>query len=443
MILDFRITNYKSFQNETTFSMVAEASKLKSANIHRVENSLGELFRASKVSVIYGPNASGKSNLLSALTDFISYIINQPKLGVQAKIYNPFSFDFSKMNQPTKYQLIFLGPDNIRYDYSVVIGFSSIIEEKLNYYPEKRPRKIFRRKSKIKNITGIDDENFIQLDHDVIEIEEHPVDNKKYSVFSNQLLLSKFGEEPHDLLSKVYLYFRDKFNLEVCRANYSDILRDNAAKILLNDNELKKNLQKLFFVADTKIFDFDIEEVEDTNTINYLGLDRKFRSKSRKKVQVHFSHAFYNKGVIIKGASVQVPHDEESKGTQTLFTIGTNIFNALSKGQVLIVDELDSSLHPYITKMLVQLFLSEEINKHGAQLIFNTHDVTLLDEELLRKDQIWITQKNDQGVSELFSLSDFDGLREDTPFEKWYMAGKFGGLPNIPNLDKIFSNETD
>jgi len=432
MILEFKITNYKSFQNKTIFSMSAEASKLKSTNLHKIENSVGELFRTSKVSVIYGPNASGKSNLLTSLTDFVSYIINQPRIGVRANIYDPFSFDLSKMSDPTIYQLIFLGPGNIRFDYKVIVEDSIIVEEKLNYYPEKRPRNIFKRKFKAKSSETAGEEQKFSM-------EEHTVDKKKYSVFSNQLLLSKFAEEPHDILSNVYLYFRDKFNLEVCRANYSDALRDKAAKILLNDKELKENLQKLFIAADTKIIDLDIEEEEDTNTINYLGLKNIIRNHSKKKIQVHFGHAFYNNGVLLDESKVLVPHDQESKGTQTLFTIGTNIFNALSKGQILIVDELDSSLHPYITKMLVQLFLSEEINKFGAQLIFNTHDVTLLDEEIFRKDQIWITEKDNSGISELFCLSDFDGLREDTPFEKWYMAGKFGGLPRIPNLDKIFS----
>ncbi|WP_165826491.1 AAA family ATPase [Chryseobacterium oncorhynchi] len=432
MILDFSITNYKSFQDEATLTMTAETSKLKSSNIHRVANNMDELFRTSKVSVIYGPNASGKSNLLTALTDFINYIVKQPKLGSPVGIYNSFSFDLKKMAEPTRYRINFLGPENIRYQYSVAVAFSRIIEEDLIYYPEKRPRKIFKRKSNIQKVEEVNQGT-------EIEIEELTVDKKKYSVFSNQLLLSKFGEEPHDLLSKVYIYFRDTYNLEVCRENYSDTLRDKAAKILLSDNQLKKDLERLFIVADTKIFDLDIEEVEDKNTINYQGVTRAIRTKTEKKIQLHYGHALYNNGVRIKEAKVLVPHDNESKGTQTLFTIGTNILNALRKGQVLIVDELDSSLHPYITKMLVQLFLSEKINKNGAQLIFNTHDVTLLDEELFRKDQIWLTEKNDIGVSELFCLSDFDGLREDTPFEKWYMAGKFGGLPKIPNLDKIFS----
>ena len=433
MILDFKISNYKSFMNDTVFTMVAETSKLKSANIHRIENSIGEVYRTSKVSVIYGPNASGKSNLLSALTDFIYYIVNQPIVGSSTKIYKPFFFEMAKFREPTKYELVFLGPDNIRYEYIVVAGESRIIEEKLSYYPEKRARSIFKRKSTLKFAN-------VNEDDKIYDSDEHIVDKKTYSVFSHQLLLSKFGEEPHPLLSRVYLYFRNKFNLEVCKSNYSEQLRNSAARMLFKDEKLREKVKNLFIVADTKIIDLDLEEVEDDDQINYYGIVQKYIKNTRnKKVRVQFGHQVFNGGKEIKAGKGFLPHDHESKGTQTLFTIGTNLFNALNKGQILIVDELDSSLHPSITKMLVQLFLSEKINKNGAQLIFNTHDVTLLDEELFRKDQIWITEKNEMGVSELYSLSDFDGLREDTPFEKWYMAGKFGGLPAIPNLEKIFA----
>lgn len=438
MILDFKITNYKSFQNETNFTMVSEASKLKSSNVHRMRNHIGELFRTSKVSVIYGANASGKSNLLLALTDLVSYIVNKPAVGEDARIHNPFSFDVVDSRKPTKYNIVFLGPNDIRYDYTVVVAGTKIVEEKLKYYPEKRPRRIFSRKSTIK----AENES---SDYNKIEVEEYTIDRKTYSIFSNQLLLSKFGEEPHEILSKVYVYFRDKFNLEVCRSNYSDTLRDNAARMLLNDSSLEENVKRLFQVADTKILDFFIEEEEDKNTSRYFNTitgksvmqDSLYYTK--KKIQVNFMHQLYDNGMKFENAAVLLSHDQESRGTQTLFTIGTNIFSALEKGHILIVDELDSSLHPYITRLLVQLFLSDFFNKNGAQLIFNTHDVTLLDEELFRKDQIWITEKNEMGVSELFSLSDFEGLREDTPFEKWYMAGKFGGLPNISNLEKIFS----
>jgi len=123
-----------------------------------------------------------------------------------------------------------------------------------------------------------------------------------------------------------------------------------------------------------------------------------------------------------------------------LYILGGLVVRTLEKGGVLLVDELDTSLHPFLTKLIVMIFQSEKINNKNAQLIFTSHDVSLMDRDLLRKDQIWLAEKSDPGNSELYSLQDFDNLREDTPFEKWYMAGKFGGLPNIKSVENIFDD---
>ena len=129
---------------------------------------------------------------------------------------------------------------------------------------------------------------------------------------------------------------------------------------------------------------------------------------------------------------------EESIGTQSLFVLGAKIIETLEKGSVLVVDELDTSLHSFITKMIIMLFQDKNINNKNAQLIFTTHDISLLDKDLIRKDQVWITEKNDKGETDLYSLQDFENLREDTSFDKWYLSGKFGGVPQIKSLKDFF-----
>lgn len=104
------------------------------------------------------------------------------------------------------------------------------------------------------------------------------------------------------------------------------------------------------------------------------------------------------------------------------------------------MDEMDSGLHSYITQLIVDIYRNERINKNNAQLIFTTHDVNLLDHNTVRKDQVWFTEKNRCGVSELFSLSDFSDVREDTPFGKWYLSNKFGGVPSLQSLEKLFAD---
>jgi len=128
-------------------------------------------------------------------------------------------------------------------------------------------------------------------------------------------------------------------------------------------------------------------------------------------------------------------------GTQILYSLGGKVLLTLQNGGVLIVDEFDTSLHPFLTRMLVLMFQSEKLNPQNAQLIFTSHDMTLLDRDIIRKDQVWIAEKNQYGASDLFSLQDFESVREETPFDKWYLAGKFGGLPTIKSVDTIFENE--
>ena len=133
-----------------------------------------------------------------------------------------------------------------------------------------------------------------------------------------------------------------------------------------------------------------------------------------------------------------MPLREESFGTRALFIIGCHILQALQSGSPFFVDEMDSGLHSYITQLIVDIFRNERINKKNAQLVFTTHDVNLLDQNTIRKDQVWFTEKDKFGVSEIFTLSDFDDVREDTLFAKWYLNNKFGGVPSLQSLEKLF-----
>ena len=129
---------------------------------------------------------------------------------------------------------------------------------------------------------------------------------------------------------------------------------------------------------------------------------------------------------------------EESLGTQYLFLLGPKILFSLEKGTPLFVDEIESGLHPALTNFVLKMYQSERINPRHAQIVIVTHDVTLMQEDNLRRDQIWFTEKKADGASELFSLSDFEGVREDTPFAKWYLANKFGALPDIQLVETLF-----
>ncbi|MBK8627426.1 MAG: ATP-binding protein [Saprospiraceae bacterium] len=181
--------------------------------------------------------------------------------------------------------------------------------------------------------------------------------------------------------------------------------------------------------ADTKIKSIDVK---------YKDKDKLEISSKNNPFQVFGIHDVYKNESII--GDEYLPFANESTGTQSLYVLGGKILSILESGGVLAIDELDTSLHPFITKMIVMIFQNKNLNPKNAQLIFTTHDVTLLDRDLIRRDQIWISEKDEKGVSDLYSLQDFDGVREDTPFDKWYLAGKFGGLPKIESIESIFTS---
>lgn len=414
MLLQLKVKNYRSYKEEAVFSLEANSSLTKFKNVFEINNEKQD-FRLLKTAIIYGANASGKSNIIRALFELIFLILNKPVIDENIRIYEPFLFDTSSNNMPTKFELIFLGPNNIKYEYKISIHKNIILEEDLNFYPNGKVTNLFSRKP-------FDPSTHIQkgMLGDIYK-------KKEFNVFENQLFLSKFGDdEPHELLTEVFLYFRNYTIINATNISHKQFIERSLNDYLYNNEEIKNKLSRLINGADTKINDIIIEKNKETGS----------RSNLRNSYNVFGRHDIYSDSKI--DGFYELPLKEESVGTQSLYTIGAEILKVLEKGGVIAVDELDTSLHPYLTKMIVMLFQSEKTNPKNAQLIFTTHDVTLLDRDLIRRDQIWITEKDKRGISELFSLQDFDGLREETPFEKWYLAGKFGGLPQIKSIESLF-----
>lgn len=158
---------------------------------------------------------------------------------------------------------------------------------------------------------------------------------------------------------------------------------------------------------------------------------------NQEKYQVFGKHKYYENGVFQRMESLHIA--KESHGTQNLFALGGYLFDALDEGAIVFIDELDTSLHPFVVKLILNLFQNEQTNPHHAQLVFTTHDTSLLDETLLRRDQIWFTEKDASGATELYSLQDIEGVREDSAFEKGYRVGKYKAIPKIPSLAYIFA----
>ncbi len=159
----------------------------------------------------------------------------------------------------------------------------------------------------------------------------------------------------------------------------------------------------------------------------------------QNRIRLETEHIVYSKEE--KKGIAFLAFEQESAGTKVLFALGGAILKILETGGTIFFDELDNSLHPKLCKFLVRLFNNPVTNKKNAQLIFTTHEVTLLDKGIFRKDQIWITDKDKFGNTDLYSIKENSSLRDDMPFDKWYMNGKFGGQPKIKEIEFIFGDE--
>lgn len=428
MIIEFTVENYRSIKTPQILSLIADSGRKKENNVI----DLGEL-RLLKSVVIYGSNASGKTNVVKAFDEFRWLIMESSNLkrGEKIKYYDPYRLSKETVKQPTSLSLDFIY-NNTKYTYEFSYNQDVFVKEKLIRY------------SKISSDQGI--ELFSRQNEEItLSKELSNLENDK-NILANRLFLSDIGgnSNKNQLLGDLFTYFIDlTFIWEAGQTNAREALTKGLVELFLNDGiSLKDSLQKLMRVADVKIESIIPKEnpLESFQFPNNIPEDVKKEFVEKNRYQLFTGHRVYDQN---KQATdlIEFPLEEESQGTQALFAIGGLILATLMEKSCIWIDEFENSLHPKLSKFLVKLFHHPKTNPKNAQLIFTTHETTLLDKELFRKDQIWFTEKNKYGETDLFSAQDFDGVREDVPFEKWYMEGKFGGQPNIKEMEFIFGDE--
>lgn len=437
-LIEFSVQNFRSIKEKELFSLQAEASKSKSdnvfeASIQKKENNTDSI-RLLKTAVIYGANASGKSSFIKAMAALRWMIVHSAdlKVGTDIKAYEPFKLDQSTTQQPVTFSIVFM-IEAVKYEYTISFTKNVIVEEILDYYPSGKSANLFKRVSDTPK------------DYTTVEIGPRlkPRSIPK-TIFNNQAYLSKFGSDiPHPQLTEVYKYFN---NLEVWNAldsfDISKLCKDIAINIADNKNEhLRKRLSQLIKVADTRIEEVKAIQLDETKFQFPDGFPEEIRNSiitqnSLRTVAIHNRY----EGEQYKDQIEFDLLEEESQGTKVLFALGGIILEVLDEGGILFFDELDNSLHHKLCKFLIRLFNNPVMNPRGAQLIFATHEVTLLDKTIFRKDQIWFTQKNKFGATILYSAKDIEGVREDTNFEAHYRAGKFRAQPKIKELQFIFAD---
>lgn len=432
MILNLEFENFRSYKRSVSLNLVAEGSKAKEQNVvlQRINKGTSEeKERVLKIAAIYGANASGKSNLIRGVHDILSFVCNPFIVaGRPINAWSPFRFDINTYEKPVRFSIDFIGIDDVRFKYEITFSFNSVLAETLTSWPMGKPVVLLQREI---------EESSEELIHKI-----KYKSNKKeqqLDLFQNQPGLSKFGKDVADeVISKVFVYFRSIAVVTPLQLAGSSSQRDALGRQLASDEALLRRLNELLRFADTGLKSLKISEKERVGPA-YRMVDGRIETTKRIGFDISATHPMFNGGEPLDEDG-SLPLSEESNGVKTLFTFGGMILKTLQSGGIIFVDELETSLHPYLSKLLVLLFQSERINKKDAQIIFTTHDTNLLDRTIFRKDQIWFAEKDIYGVTELYSLQDFPDVREDTPFDKWYLAGKFGGIPDIQSIESLFED---
>ncbi|CCI04989.1 AAA family ATPase [Microcystis aeruginosa] len=415
MLIEFSVGNYRSFKDVVTLSMVAadeaaDNDELDKNNVFKVNQN----FSLLKSAAIYGANASGKSNLILALYFMQSFVINSSKLQITDKIdLEKFRLSSETEDKPSFFKIVF-HLDNKTYEYSFEVTQERVISEELSCTPKTRKTNIFsREKDKIKYSKSL------MKGKDVKDL------TKK-----NTLFLSIAAQFNDPLAGKILLWFS---RLKIISGSQLENLRQLSIDYLSREQNLKNEIVSLIKKLDLSIKDMSIE-------VGRKPLDN-FHKDIPDTVynSIETYHEKYDlEGKVIGLESFQL-NKHESRGTQKLFALLAPILSVLKASEVLIIDELDSLLHPLMAIAIIGLFNSQQTNPKNAQLIFATHDVNLLSNQLFMRDQIWFTEKNRQEATDLYSLVEFD-IDNNASFEQDYIQGRYGAIPFIGDLSKVIGD---
>ncbi|PIB23744.1 abortive infection protein [Maribacter sp. 4U21] len=430
MLIQFKVKNYKTFRETATLSMVASNYDKKIREKENVTQIDKFDLRVLKSAVIYGANASGKSKFYDAISFAKRFIINS------ATDYNagdkipvePFLLNINSEKESSEFEFIFVIKD-VRYRYGFELNNEKVISEWLY------------EKAKIKEI-----ELFYRDNQD---IETHPKRFKKAGsiakqgfVRDNQLFISKATQFNDEYSESIYNWFDGLKTL----SGHDESRFQGYTMSRLENKKDKNKILKLLKAADLNIDDVKAEMLDLNKMPENMpkGLKDIIIKESKEDDKIFFTDVITTKkkyddeGNFISDTYFSMD-DNESSGTKKFFALTGPILNVLEKGYILVVDELDSKLHPNLVSEIVSLFNSKESNPNNAQLIFNSHDTNLLSSGLFRRDQIWFTDKNNKGEASLYSLAEFKKIRQNEALESNYLRGKYGAIPFLKYFNTIDS----
>ena len=412
MLIEFSIKNFLSFKNKVTLSMEKGSGEENLDNVISNEN-----ISLLKSAAIYGANASGKSNILKALTCAILMVRNSNLIPVGGKwnFIKPFLFDEVSKNKPSEFEFIFIA-NNIKYRYFFSADANKIYDEVLDAYYSQKPTNIFKR-TKTNNYE--------------FNIDKNKLESLSTNNTENKLFLSTATTWNYSKTKDAYLWFA---NIIDTYDSFESIADKDLVDYSNKEENLKEFALKLLKEADILIKDINVDyEEKEVDNLLALQIDNQKGKLKVKNFNIELEHEVIDDKNVTH--TYKLNFIEESSGTKVLFAFAPFLKKAFETSKVIVVDELEKSLHPALVEFIVKLFNNNEINKANSQLIFTTHAINLLNLELLRRDQIWFTEKNpENGISDLYPLDSFS-VRKDENIQKGYVNGRYGAIPFIKDTD--------
>jgi AAA15 family ATPase/GTPase len=424
MILELKIRNFLSFKDEVTFSF--EATSDDTLNEYYIAEPVPGV-RILKMAMIYGANASGKSNLLHAFNFIRNFVQNFPNERDKSTRFVPFKFDITN-NQPGSFELVFF-TEGVKYKYQLEIDSDKVLKEILYYYPGTQPAVIFDR--------FFDENKKVSLVTfgPKIKISEQAKEAIQLKTLKNMSVLAAYAQVNLALpeLNRPAEYLKNQIMPTI--DPYTSLTKYSDGHIK-SDDRIKKLALDFIKEADFNISDISFEEEMENIPDDVLKMlengpfpeDTKARMLKERAIHVEktiFEHCIIKEG---KEELHKLPESLESQGTLRYYGLSAPFFNTIEKDAFLSIDEIGSALHP----LLVMHFLREFLRKSkNSQLLFTTHNLSLLQEkEILRKDAIWFTEKGKDGATAIYSMADFN-FRKELSFYNAYKQGKFGAIPNL------------
>jgi hypothetical protein len=397
MLRSFRLTNHRSFAAEQELSLLPVYDRDQAA---------------LPVAAIYGANASGKSNLLDGLAFMRDAVLNSfQRWDAEGGVPNhPFRLNPDLRTEPSGY-VVDVAIGGLRYTYGFTANDERVLEEWLYSYPQKKKRVVFERSK--------DEIRF----GSTLGGARPKLDLVRELTRRNALFLSVSVQSDVYEVMPIYHWFRAGIALRSAEHSVSELAAaSRVQRYVRDDPERQQVIVDLLATADVGIADLQIVD-EKVVRERAAGLDPQKRERAMPKL--FFEHS---------GSNEMFSFAEESAGTRSWLSLLPYALDALENGAAIVIDEIDASLHPLLTARLIGLFREAKTNPHGAQLIFTTHDASLLGtalgEEVLARDQIWFVEKDRGGASRLYPLSDFKP-REGENRERRYLGGSYGAVPVV------------